>query len=234
MALLGNTVSNQGTITATKGTVALASGDKITLNFNGDSLVNVTVDEGTLNALVENKQAIYADGGKVILTAKAADDLLSAQVNNTGLIQARTIDDLKGDISLHAYGGTTNVAGTLDASAPNGGDGGLIETSGNNVKVADSAFITTKSAYGKTGTWLVDPDGFTIAASGGDITGALLGSLLASQQHDPVVHRGQRVGRQPQRQRRGELVGQYHPEPQLPRTTSTSTRPLPPPGQLPG
>ena len=98
VALLGNTVSNQGVIAATKGTVALASGDKITLNFNGDSLLNVTIDEGTLNALVENKQAIYADGGTVILTAKAADDLLSAQVNNSGLIQARTIDDLKGNI----------------------------------------------------------------------------------------------------------------------------------------
>ena len=146
VALLGNTVSNQGVIAATRGTVALASGDQITLNFNGNSLLNVTIDQGTLNSLVENKQAIYADGGTVILTAKAADDLLSAQVNNSGLIQARTIDDLKGDIKLYADGGTVNVAGTLDASAPNGGDGGLIETSGNEVSIADSAIITTKAA----------------------------------------------------------------------------------------
>jgi filamentous hemagglutinin family protein len=178
VALLGNQVSNQGVITATKGTVALASGDKITLNFNGDSLLSVTVDEGTLNAMVENKEAIYADGGKVILIAKAADDLLSAQVNNSGLIQARTIDDLKGNISLYAQGGTTTVAGTLDASAPNGGDGGMIETSGNKVQVADSAYVTTKAAYGKDGAWLIDPDGYTIAASGGDLTGATLGTNL--------------------------------------------------------
>ena len=65
-ALLGKEVSNQGVIVATKGAVALSSGDKITLNFNGDSLMSVTIDEGTLNALVENKNAIYADGGKVI------------------------------------------------------------------------------------------------------------------------------------------------------------------------
>jgi filamentous hemagglutinin family protein len=178
VALLGNQVSNQGVISATKGTVALASGTRITLNFNGDSLLSVTVDEGTLNALVENKEAIYADGGKVILTAKAADDLLTAQVNNSGIIQARTIDDLKGNISLYAQGGTTTVAGTLDASAPNGGDGGTIETSGNKVQVADSAYVTTKAAYGKDGTWLIDPDGYTIAASGGDVTGATLGTNL--------------------------------------------------------
>ncbi len=177
VALLGNSVSNQGIISATKGTVALASGDRVTLNFNGDSLVSVTVDEGTLNALVENKEAIYADGGKVILTAGAADDLLGAQVNNTGLIQARTVDDLKGDIRLHAYGGTTNVDGTLDASAPNSGDGGFIETSGDKVKVADTAAVTTRSAYGTNGTWLIDPDGYTIGV-GGDMTGAALTAAL--------------------------------------------------------
>ncbi|OPY71448.1 MAG: Heme/hemopexin-binding protein precursor [Syntrophorhabdus sp. PtaU1.Bin002] len=179
VALLGNTVSNQGVISATKGTVALASGDKVTLNFNGDSLINVTVDQGTLNSLVENKEAIYADGGTVILTAKAADDLLSAQVNNTGIIQARTIDDLKGTITLYADGGTTTVSGTLDASAPTSGDGGFIETSGDRVKIADGTFITTKSATGKNGTWLIDPTDFTIG-EGGDITGTLLSSLLGS------------------------------------------------------
>jgi filamentous hemagglutinin family protein len=178
VALLGNNVTNQGVISATKGTVALASGDKISLNFNGDSLVGVTVDEGTLNSLVENKEAIYADGGTVILSAKAADDLLSAQVNNSGVIQARTIDDLKGDIRLLAQGGTTTVSGTLDASAPNGGNGGFIETSGDKVKVADSASITTKSAYGTSGSWLIDPTDFTIAASGGDVTGTFLSSML--------------------------------------------------------
>ena len=182
VALLGNTVSNQGVIAATKGTVALASGDQITLNFNGNSLLNVTIDQGTLNALVENKQAIYADGGTVILTAKAADDLLSAQVNNSGLIQARTIDDLKGNIKLYADGGTVNVAGTLDASAPNGGDGGLIETSGNKVSIADSAIVTTKSAYGTNGTWLLDPDGFTIGltSADGDMTATALNTALTS------------------------------------------------------
>ena len=131
---------------------------------------------------MENGRAIYADGGTVILTAKAADDLLSAQVNNSGLIQARTVDDLKGNIKLYA-GGTVNVAGTLDASAPNGGDGGLIETSGNKVSVADTALITTKSAYGKNGTWLIDSDGFTIgtiAGVDGDMTGTALTNALTN------------------------------------------------------
>ncbi|WP_180982476.1 filamentous hemagglutinin N-terminal domain-containing protein [Methylocella silvestris] len=189
VALLGKKVSNEGVITATLGAVAMASGNKITLNFAGDSLLDVTIDEGTLNALVENKRAIRADGGRVILTAKAADAVLSAQVNNTGIIQARTMAALKGgattrgtarigSIKLIASGGTVRVGGTLDASAPRGGKGGKIETSGEKVKIADSAFVTTKALSTANGNWLIDPDGFSIAAKGGDITGARLGALL--------------------------------------------------------
>jgi filamentous hemagglutinin family protein len=179
VALLGSLVSNQGVIVATKGTVALGSGEKISLNFNGDSLVNVSIDQGTLSALVENKGAIYADGGKVILTAKAAYDLLSSQVNNTGIVQARTVDDLKGSIVVRADRGTANVGGTLDASAPLGGDGGTIETSGRSVRVMDDAAITTNAASGSTGTWTLTSDGFTVGA-GANISGAQLGSQLGN------------------------------------------------------
>jgi hypothetical protein len=191
VALLGNTVSNDGVISANLGTVAMAAGGQITLNFGGNSLLDVTIDRGTLNALVENKRAIIANGGQVIMTAKAADSVLSAQVNNSGVIQARSMAALTGrsgkthaaktgSIKLVADGGTTTVSGKLDASAPKGGNGGTIETSGNKVKIADGVVITTKAADGKSGTWTIDPDGFTVAASGGDMTGAALSNWLAT------------------------------------------------------
>lgn len=193
VALLGDQVRNQGVIVAQLGTVALSSGKRITLNFNGDSLLKVSLDEGTLNALVENGQAIRADGGKVILTAKAANGLLDAQVNNTGIVQAQSIGDLKGDIHVYAHGGTANIDGTLDASAPNGGDGGFIETSGDTVKVADSVRITTRAANGKTGTWLIDPTDFTIG-QGGDITGATLSAQLENNSVTIESVRGKNEG----------------------------------------
>ncbi len=218
VALMGKAVSNEGMIAAKLGTVAMASGEKITLNFGGDSLVDVTIDKGTLNALVQNKRAIIADGGQVIMTAKAADQVLSAQVNNSGIIQARSMAALKGgsssrgavklgkiqllaeggnvantgklnasakgnadagSIKILASGGTANVSGTLAATAVDG-NGGFIETSGDHVKVADGTIITTKSTYGKNGNWLIDPNGFLIASSGGDITGAALSAQLAN------------------------------------------------------
>jgi filamentous hemagglutinin family protein len=196
VALLGKTVSNDGVISAQLGTVAMAAGDKITLNFGGNSLLDVTIDKGTLNALVENKRAIRADGGQVIMTAKAADAVLSAQVNNSGVIQARTMAALTGSsasggkaqagkIKLIANGGVTKVSGKLDASAPKGGDGGSIETSGDKVQIADGTVVTTKAASGKTGTWLVDPTDFTIVSGSGAQTSSGIGAdtLAANLAH---------------------------------------------------
>jgi filamentous hemagglutinin family protein len=178
VALMGEKVINEGVIVAERGTVSLNGAKKTTLNFNGDSLVNVSLDEGALEALVESKKAIVADGGRVILTAKAADEVVASQVNTDGIIEAKTLGELTGSVEVYAHGGTAKIAGKLDASAPSGGDGGFIETSGDQVVVADEAVVTTKSEKGKSGTWLIDPKDYTIAASGGDMTGQTLSNNL--------------------------------------------------------
>ncbi|WP_454918480.1 beta strand repeat-containing protein [Xanthobacter sediminis] len=187
VSLMGKTVANEGVITATLGTVALTAGSKITLNFEGNSLFDVTLDRGVMDALVENKQLIKADGGKVVMTAKAADAVLSAQVNNSGIVQARTMAALtgggagskKGSIKILASGGKARIKGKLDASAPNGGDGGFIETSGDKVRIDDAAIVTTKARHGDSGTWLIDPASFTIGVEG-DISGAGVEAALAN------------------------------------------------------
>jgi len=125
--LVGNTVSNQGIITADRGSVVLASGDKIRLSFtaaSGDSshgvsdVIGVMIDEGTLNALVENKGAIIADGGRVFLTAKATGELFDSQVNTSGRIQARTIGDLRQHRNLRPrrHGEHRRLYGTSDCT----------------------------------------------------------------------------------------------------------------------
>src|SRR5487761_2064699 len=170
VALLGANVSNQGVISAKLGTVALAAGNAMTLDMAGDGLLNVTVNQGAVNALVQNGGMIQADGGQVLLTAQAAGNLLQSVVNNTGVIQAQTIENRNGTIKLlgDAQSGTVNVGGKLDASAPNGGDGGFIEASAANVKVTSDAKVTTAAPMGLTGTWLIDPNDVTIQAAGAD------------------------------------------------------------------
>lgn len=167
VALLGGTVSNQGVIVAQQGSVALAAGNAMTLDFAGDGLLKVQVDEAAADALVENHKLIRADGGKVLLTADAGDALLKTVVNNTGVIEARTLGQKDGKIMLMGDfdGGVVKVAGTLDASAPNGGNGGFIETSGAHVQIADDVKVTTLAPKGKTGEWLIDPYNVTISSA---------------------------------------------------------------------
>ena len=177
LALLAPEVRNEGVMTATLGTALLAAGNKVTLNLNNGSLLGYSIDKGAVNALADNKQLIKADGGQVLLSARALDALTTATVNNTGVIEAKTIQNVAGRIMLMGdmEHGTVNVGGTLDASATQG-NGGFIETSAAKVKVADNVNVTTQAQNGQTGTWLIDPTDFTIAATGGDITGAALGN----------------------------------------------------------
>jgi filamentous hemagglutinin family protein len=182
VALIAGTVRNEGEINAKLGTALLAAGNKVTLNINNGSLLGYSIDQGALNALAENKQLIQANGGQVLMSAKALNNLTTAVVNNTGLIEAKTLENRNGRIMLMGDMdvGTVKVAGTLDASAPTTGDGGFIETSAAHVKIADDTLITTKANSGTSGTWLIDPVDFTVAASGGDITGKALATQLAN------------------------------------------------------
>ena len=182
VALLGNTVSNQGAITAPQGSVVLGAGSSVTLTFQNNSLVKMLVDQGVLNSLADNGGLIRADGGNVFMSAGAKDALLASVVNNTGVIEARTVQEHNGTIILLSgmTAGTVNVGGTLDASAPNGGNGGFIETSAAHVNIATAANITTAARAGNTGTWLIDPVDFTIAAGSAALTTSGIGASTLS------------------------------------------------------
>ncbi len=183
VALMGRTVNNDGIISARLGNVVLAGGEAVTLDVAGDGLLNVSVSQGAVNALVQNGGLIRADGGHVLMTAQAAGDLLNTAVNNTGVIQAQTIENRNGTILLlgDMQTGSVNVSGVLDASAPNGGNGGFIETSAANVIINSDVRITTAAVNGNTGQWLIDPLDFTIGSVAGDnISGATLSGQLVT------------------------------------------------------
>ncbi len=177
VALLGNQVGNQGVIAARLGTVALGAGSAATLTFKGNSLVRMQVDRSVLNSAAENGGLIRADGGTVLMTAGAKDALLASVVNNTGVIEARTVEAHEGEIVLMGgmIAGTVSVGGTLDASAPEGGNGGSIETSAAQVKVASEATLTTAAPAGRTGTWLIDPYDVAISNAAGNTGGGFDG-----------------------------------------------------------
>ncbi|MDD2368619.1 MAG: GLUG motif-containing protein, partial [Sulfuricurvum sp.] len=176
-ALLANSISNQGTITALRGTVELIGANEATINLNGNSMLNLKVTKGVLNALVENKGAILAEGGQIYLTTNAMGELLKGVVNNTGVLEANSLDDVDGHIEMFAHGGTTNVSGSLNAL------GGSIETSGEYLSVSTDTRIKAKE-------WLLDPTDITIESTGGT---NLAGSSISAGIIDTTLNNGTNV-----------------------------------------
>ena len=73
-----------------KGTVALASGKTVELQFGSQrKLEGIRVQPAKWKSLVENQHVIDAEEGLVILSAKGLTSLRGSVVNNSGKIQAR-------------------------------------------------------------------------------------------------------------------------------------------------
>lgn len=190
--LLAKEVVNEGIIAAQTGSVNLAAGSGMSLDYNGDGKMTVAVTDGAYQSAVANKKLIQADGGLVVMTASGKDALMDSAVNNSGMIQANTLGEATGQISLtgdniattgtisadggsNGHGGTikiiashkTAVDGQLSAQGGQlAGDGGFIETSGDIVRIGDRSSIQANAPQGKAGQWLIDPVNITISDDG--------------------------------------------------------------------
>ncbi|AEG31982.1 two-partner secretion domain-containing protein [Thiomicrospira cyclica] len=121
IVLMANQVTNQGQITAPNGDVALIAANKVTLDFNGDGSLLVEIEQGTLNALVENQNAIQVGGGQILLSARALDQLSKSVVNNTGLLEANSLTEQGGRIILEGDDITLTASSSLIATGKTGG-----------------------------------------------------------------------------------------------------------------
>ncbi|USA51897.1 filamentous hemagglutinin N-terminal domain-containing protein [Acinetobacter sp. C32I] len=185
VALIAPTVKQTGTIKAPQGNVLLAAGGDITLSLNNGSLLGYTINQGKAQALINSGGMIQADGGKVILTAKGIDELSNAVVNSVGVIQAQTVNNVRGVIELGSdlSSGKVNVSGTLDASAPNGGNGGQIKTSAAEVNINSGTNITTQrnstsSLPPTTSGWELKAKNVDVDFFGGSVSSTTLGDAL--------------------------------------------------------
>ncbi|CAH2032634.1 two-partner secretion domain-containing protein [Trichlorobacter ammonificans] len=198
--LIAPAVENSGVITAPNGDVLLAAGKEVLLVDRRSPEIAVVVTAPAGESL--NLGTIVADAGRI--------GMYGSVVRQKGRISANSaVQDAQGRIFLKSSGettvasgsvtsadgsgtasggkvivwsdGATVVDGTISAKGgEQGGNGGFVETSGTYLKVADTARISTIAANGRSGIWLLDPNDFTIAPSGGDMTGATLATNLNS------------------------------------------------------
>src|SRR3954454_4480018 len=170
-ALVAPGVRNSGTITATLGTVALASGNGFTLDLYGDKLITLAVNDQIaskvvdvatsqpLKSLVTNDGKIRANGGRVELTAAAARAVVDSIINTSGVIKANSIGRHNGMIVLSAATGankpagaatqTVKISGTLAAAGrKKGTSGGTIVVTGENIEGANARVDASGRAGG--------------------------------------------------------------------------------------
>lgn len=103
--LASNETRNTGSIEAVKAKVHLVGANEYSINLNGNSLVDLTIDKGVMDALVENSGTIINEAGEIYLTTNAVDELLKGVVNHTGIIEANNLDEITGKVELFAHGG---------------------------------------------------------------------------------------------------------------------------------
>ena len=183
-------VVNHGVINARLGQVFLASGNEFTVDLYGDQKINLALDAKTalqvlgrdgkpLDALVKNGGKIFADGGTVQITAAAAKGLVDNVISVGGLIEARSVRQVNGEIILG--GGGVQVTGTLDASGKGSGQtGGTVAVTGDSVRVKAGARIDVSGSAGG-GQALIGGD-----FRGGNATTAEYEEYALRPAHKPV------------------------------------------------
>ncbi|HZS67702.1 MAG TPA: filamentous hemagglutinin N-terminal domain-containing protein, partial [Burkholderiales bacterium] len=167
VALVAPRVQNAGTIEAPQGAVSLVAANAATVEYLADGLVQIRVDQGALQAELDNSGVLRADGGSVTLSAKALDSLARSVINNSGIIEARSVENANGvvrlagdDVTLQSssivsaagggqveiYGSQVLADGLIDASST--ARGGSIKLLGDNVGVVGTARIDASGDLG--------------------------------------------------------------------------------------
>jgi filamentous hemagglutinin family protein len=190
VALVAARIVNDGQLSAERGSVVLAAGSTVRLDLGGP--VQVEVDGGALGALIDNGGAIHANGGTVLMTARAIDSLTATVINSSGLIEARSLGvGADGVVSLVAEQGGVHVSGRIDVSAPQGQAGKAIVT-GDTVTVADGAVIDATGAAGGGqiyvgGSWQGKDNRIKQARHAVVASGALLDASATQNGHGGTV-----------------------------------------------
>jgi filamentous hemagglutinin family protein len=211
VVLMAPGVSNEGVIVANLGTALLGSGQKFTLDLMGDGLIRYAINDKVLrqvigpngkplSSAVSNSGTIQADGGQVILSARASGDVFSSVVNQSGVIRAQSLVNHGGVVRLEGSDpvantgtvgwqanlgkvqnadGTVLNTGTIDVSAAGPGAAqGQVTITGEMVGIAGT--ILARGAEGaQGGRVLISSTDKTVATSDSVINTSGVGNSSA-------------------------------------------------------
>ena len=143
-----------GSIEAAGGRIGLASGERVSVDVEGDGFLTVSVPTGDADrarALIESTGQLGAAGGRVELRSATTADVARAAINLGGTVEAKTVARGKGGAvafgSVVVDGGAGGAVSVKGRIAANGVRGGSIKVLGKDVALAGA----TLDASGRTG-----------------------------------------------------------------------------------
>jgi filamentous hemagglutinin family protein len=180
-ALVAPGVANSGTIRARLGTVVLAGAETHTIDLHGDGLVAFDVtgqvrtaprgaDGQAAQALVTNSGVVVAEGGTVLMTARAADGVVQQLVSAGGTIRADSSGTRTGSVEIAGVGGGIRIHGTVAAEGRRAGERGgtVVARASGDVEIAPSARVSASGAAGG-GTVAIGTTAVRARAQGGGV-----------------------------------------------------------------
>uniref|UniRef100_UPI001F27C28E two-partner secretion domain-containing protein n=1 Tax=Falsiroseomonas oryziterrae TaxID=2911368 RepID=UPI001F27C28E len=156
-ALVAPQVVNRGTISARLGRVALAGAETHVVDLHGDGLLSIEITGPVRQApsgggaLVTNTGVIEAEGGRIQLTARAADGIVQDLVRAGGRVAADTdaATGRRGDVVIAGTGGAIRIEGEVRATGIAAGTrGGTVEVIGDRVLVDRGARVDASGTAG--------------------------------------------------------------------------------------
>lgn len=154
VTLVGQQVKNDGLISAKLGAVSLMAGKEAVVTFDERGLVGIKVtneilqDELGIDAAIINNGEINAEGGRILISASASQDIFSEAVNHGGLNQAKSV--VVHDDGSFTLGGGADVVntGNLKVSSDSGDAGQIVVLAEN---LTSSGEISADSISGNAG-----------------------------------------------------------------------------------
>jgi filamentous hemagglutinin family protein len=142
--LIANTIQNNGTISAPQGNIGLYAGQQVLVSTRPDGhglSAKVTLPQGSVN----NQGQLIADAGSIFMQAQT--------VNQSGTVQANTVQNVNGTIELLASDSVNLGAGSVisaQGAAAGTSSGGTVTIKSDN-SFSDQAGSSISVAGGKQG-----------------------------------------------------------------------------------
>ena len=168
-------VANSDAINVRLGKVSKATARTFILDLYGDDLIQLSIGSQTAHQkaqtgggqglIVDPKQLdeIYAEGGVLALSIQTARDALDNVINMSGVFQAQTGLNDRGEIVLRGgEKGIVNIAGTPDASGWDSGEtGGTMKILGDKISLFERSVINgngeSADVDGNSRAWVPNP-----------------------------------------------------------------------------